>query len=97
MDLFGNEKISYSQFISAVIPYTKFFNQKRLVIFFHLGDIDRNQKLSLDDLTKFLNIQFKHWSQDMGKFQGKIAEAFESMFPKEVDFDHFLKVISEVC
>ena len=80
-----------------MIPYTKFFNQKRLVIFFHLSDIDRNQKLSLDDLTKFLAIQFKHWSQDMEKFQKQIAETFESMFPKEVEFDNFLKVISEVC
>lgn len=59
-DLFENGKMGYSQFISAVIPYTKFFNQKRLVIFFHLSDIDRNKKLSADDLRKFLNIQFKH-------------------------------------
>lgn len=96
MDLFGNEKISYSQFISAVIPYTKFFNQKRLIIFFHLGDIDRNQKLSSEDLSKFLTIQFKHWQKDMGEFQGKIIKKFESMFIEEVDFDNFLKVISEV-
>lgn len=56
LDLFNNQKISYSQFISTVIPYTKFFNQKRLIIFFHLSDIDRNSKLSSDDLRKFLNI-----------------------------------------
>lgn len=96
MDLFDNDRISYSQFISAVIPYTKFFNQKRLIIFFHLGDIDRNQKLSADDLSKFLTIQFKHWQKDMGEFQGKIVKKFDSLFPEEVDFDQFLKVVSEV-
>lgn len=55
-DLFENGKIGYSQFISAVIPYTKFFNQKRLIVFFHLADIDRNKKISAEDLRKFLNI-----------------------------------------
>lgn len=67
-----------------------------MIIFFQLGDIDRNQKLSLDDLNKFLNIQFKHWQKDMGVFQGKITKKFESMFPEEVDFDQFLNAISEI-
>ena len=58
MDLFDNQKLTYSQFISSVIPYTKFFNQKRLIIFFHISDIDRNEHLSSADLRKFLNIQF---------------------------------------
>ena len=95
-DLFDNGKMGYSQFISAVIPYTKFFNQKRLVIFFHLSDIDRNKKLSVDDLRKFLNIQFKHRNQDMKEFTDSILSKFTDMFEEEVEFEPFLKVIAEV-
>ena len=60
MDLFENKKISYSQFISSSIPYTKFFNKKRLIVFFNLSDINRDKKLCVSDLKNFLKIQFQH-------------------------------------
>ena len=80
MDLFDNGKISYSQFISASIPYTKFFNKKRLIVFFNLADINRDQKLSSDDLKNFLNIQFKHRDQDMTAFSSEIVNRFDKNF-----------------
>lgn len=79
-----------------VIPFTKFFNQKRLVIFFHLSDIDRNKKLSGDDLRKFLEIQFQHRNQDMNKFTDNVVNKFESLFEEEVNFEDFLAEISKV-
>lgn len=61
-----------------------------------MSDIDRNSKLSSEDVKKFLTIQFKHWQKDMTQFQQGIVNKFEQVFPEEVDFDKFLNVISEI-
>ena len=96
LDLFGNKKVMYSQFISSVIPFTKFFNFKRCSVFFNLCDIDRNEKLSKEDLRKFLNIQFKHRNQDMSNFVDEVVDIFEDLFSEEVDYKTFLNEISNI-
>ena len=94
IDIFSQKTISYSQFLSAVIPYTKFFNKKRLVIFFKLCDIDQNKKISEEDLKIFLDIQFRHMKNNMDLLTDKVIDSFNQIFKKEVKFDQFLKELS---
>lgn len=60
MDIFNQGKISYIMFISQVIPFSKFFSDKRLVIFFQIANFNKGTTIGSQDLLSFLNLQFKY-------------------------------------
>ncbi len=47
-------------FISQVIPFSKFFSDKRLIIFFQIVNFNKGQTIGTQDLMSFLNLQFKY-------------------------------------
>ena len=96
LDIFENKYITYSQFISSAIHYKDFFSEKKLDIFFQLCDIDRNEKLSLSDLEKFLSIQFKYKTNIPNKFKFVVINEFTEMKIHNLPFNEFVKVFSKI-
>ena len=97
LDIFENSYITYSQFISAIIPHKEFLNEKKLSIFFNLCDIDKDDKLSLDDLDKFMTIQFKYRQNVPGKFKSVVLNEFASMNVQGLLFPDFAKIFAKVA
>ena len=96
VDIFENKCITYSQFISSAIHYKDFLNEKKLDIFFQLCDIDRNEKLSLSDLEKFLSIQFKYRTNISTKFKFTVINEFTEMKIHNLSFNEFVRVFAKV-
>lgn len=94
LDIFEQKSISYSLFVSAAFPFADFMNETRLHLFFLLADLDRNELLSLKDLEKFLNIQFKHRPNVPEKYKATVLSQFQEMKLNDASFKDFQKVIS---
>lgn len=56
LDIFGQGKISYMMFISQVIPFNKFFSDKRLIIFFQISNFNKGLTIGSTDIEKFLKL-----------------------------------------
>ena len=99
MDLFNQGKISYMMFISQVIPFNKFFSDKRLIIFFQIANFNKGSTIGTSDILSFLNLQFKYSKLMQEPEFNEMVESFKTLFnnSEEVNFEEFSKVINSVC
>ena len=92
IDIFKNEVLGYSQFIAASIHFHKYFNEKRLLIFFQIADIDKSGNITKENLDKFLTIQFKHRNNVSDEFKERAIEDFKRIGALDNDFESFAKI-----
>lgn len=97
LDIFGTKYITYSQFTAAAITLKEFLTEKRLNVFFNLCDIDRNERLSLSDLDKFLSIQFKYRTNVPNKFKITVIDEFTEMKLHNLPFAEFAKIFAKIA
>lgn len=83
-------------FIAAVIPFSKLFSDKRLIIFFQICNFSGEQFMCSHDLSCFLKRQFKYSNlMDEAKIE-ELSEEFRDMFKgnEKVTFDQFSRAIN---
>lgn len=98
LNLFGKNKITYIMFICSVIPYSKLFSDKRLIIFYQICNSTSEPYISSNDLLQFLQWQFKYNNfLDQEKILS-LCEEFKEMFKgnQRISFDQFSRAINEV-
>lgn len=91
LNLFNNETIGYSQFIAAAIHSSKYFTEKRLLVFFQIADVDKTGKITHDNLDKFLSIQFSHRNNISKEFKNKVIDDFKLIGALDNEFPKFVK------
>jgi calcium-dependent protein kinase len=96
LDIFDSKYISYSQFIASSISCKEFMNEKKLNVFFNLCDIDRNERLSLSDLEKYLTIQFKYRTNITNKFKFSVINEFTDLKLHNQNFADFVKIFTKI-
>ena len=92
IDIFERGTLGYSQFIASAIHYSKYFTEKRLLVFFQLADLDKSGKISQDNLDRFLSIQFKHRNNVSDEFKVKAINDFKRVGALDNEFLKFAKI-----
>lgn len=92
IDIFDSGSLGYSNFIASAIHYSKYFTEKRLLIFFQIADVDKSGKLTADNLERFLSIQFKHRNVVSADCKEKVISEFERIGALNHEFLKFAKV-----
>ena len=59
LDIFTNGYLTYTQFISSIVNFDSFFTRERVWPVFKIIDIDNDCKVSMNDLYRFVTIQFQ--------------------------------------
>lgn len=79
LDFFETKTVNYTQFLAAAVNLESLDSDKKLLTVFQMADIDRDERLSLADFERFLNIQLKYRPGLPPKFKqtlvGQFAEA----------------------
>ena len=96
IDFFGNEAVSYSQFITAAVHHSKNLTDQKLQTFFQMSDIDRDDRLTIKDLDKFLEIQFTHKPNVTNKFRLCALSKFSDAGFLDLNLKEFLKLVKKV-
>ena len=96
LDFFGNESVSYSQFVSAAVHYSKHLVDSKLALFFQMADVDRDDRLTLKDIDRFLEIQFLHKNCVTYKFRLCAMGKFTEAGFLNISFKEFTKKIKKV-
>lgn len=91
IDIFQVNSLSYTQFISSALPYDLLSSDKKLNIFFQICDLDRNEKLSVNDFERFINIQFKYRSNVTTSFKTSIIKEFSESKLVNKNVEEFTK------
>ena len=92
IDIFESGTLGYSQFIASAIHYSKYFTEKRLLIFFQIADLDKSGKITHENLDRFLSIQFKHRNMVTNEFKEKVIGEFKRIGALDNEFLKFAKV-----
>lgn len=97
IDIFKNGKLTYILFISSVIPYSKLFSEKRLIIFYQICNFTAEQFICSNDLQCFLKRQFKYSNLMNDEKILELCEEFKVMFKgnEKITFDQFSRSINE--
>ena len=85
----GNGNISLQEFMMTCVNNEKFLTIQRLESIFHEIDIDKNSRISLEELSQFLGTS-KHLDKEA------LAQQFEAVDPEgvgEISFEQFQKLI----
>ena len=88
----GNGNISLNEFMMTCVNNEKFLTIQRLESIFNEIDVDKNQRLSLDELNQFLGSS-KHLDKE------ELAQQFAMVDPEnhgEISFDQFQKLIQNL-
>ena len=88
----GNGNISLNEFMMTCVNNEKFLTIQRLESIFNEIDIDKNQRVSLEELNTFLGSS-KHLDKEA------LAQAFEAVDMDgqgEIDFAQFQKLINNL-
>jgi len=77
-DILENGHLTYTEFVAAVISKSKqIFNDISLSLFFANADTNKDKKLSMDDITAYVNLQFKYRKDIDDKIKQKIIDTFK--------------------
>ena len=91
-DSSGDGLISLNEFMMVCVNQEKFLTQQRLEQIFQELDIDKNHRISLDELNQFLG-----QSPHMDKEQLELAfQEVDPMNSGEIDFNQFQKLIQNL-
>ena len=88
----GSGNISYQEFMMTCVNQEKFLTIQRLESIFHEIDLDKNHRISLDELNQFLGTS-KHLDKK------DLAAQFQAVDPDgvgEITFDQFQKLIENM-
>lgn len=96
LDFFGNDSVSYSQFITAITQISKNLTDSKLQLFFQMADIDRDNRLSIRDIDKFLEIQFSNKPTITKNFRLCALSKFTEVNILDVNFKEFTKLIKKI-
>ena len=96
IDFFGNESVSYSQFITAAVHFSKNLTEPKLQMFFQMADVDRDERLSIRDLDRFFEIQFLHKPCVTNKFRLCALSKFSDAGFLDLNFKEFLKIVKKI-
>lgn len=91
-DSSGDGLISLNEFMMVCVNQEKFLTHQRLESIFRELDVDKNQRISLDELNQFLG-----HSEHMDKEQLQIA--FDEVDPQregEINFSQFQQLITNL-
>ena len=94
LDIFETGQLGYSSFIASAIHHSKYFNEKRLGIFFQIADVDKSGRLTEANLDMFLNIQFKHRNNISTAFREKAIAEFKKCGALDTSFGAFAKIFT---
>ena len=93
LDLFELQHLSYSQFIAATRSLSDTFSSENLAIFFAISDIDKDDKLTINDVSKFIGIQFKYRKQLPEKYLKDIQKDQEKLGLTGVQLPEFQRIL----
>lgn len=96
MDIFECHNIGYTAFLASAVSLETLSSEKRLSVFFQLADIDRDGRLSLADLERFLAIQFKYRPNVTSKFRFSVMNQFSESGMDDSDFKAFRTAFCKV-
>ena len=97
LDTDGDNKLSYSEFLTGATDMTQLINKKNLRVAFNLFDLDGDGKVTVEELAqRFVHGNFKgnalglSQGENQGEgFWGRMMEEFDEDGDGKISFDEF--------